>query len=742
MESMKVRLLFLVTAIIALFAGTVMGDSEFFKKFKRDYDDLNMDLLNNMGEKAKIKDFVYHKDIATFTFKEGVIHLLRYIEGRPTTAIFVGRGNAKIIVPAHVERKALEGISRDSIVNEDFEVAIIRMADDFDLLLKEQFTFELKELKWKTFTIAKQSHGEQFFKPSLLHTYDNYFQLLRSIYERSGNGYFWIDFNRYIFSFDPNRPEQVAVDYEFGVADLIAAPAAAFQRKEIGIYKDRQMSDIRYPTTILEKRGRIEMGGIDGLALDSAEVTVTLLLNVDSLRFISLFLPTILDEDSIYFNGQPVDYHRRRDFDFIGIILPEYRYRGDTLQLTIWYHGKNFNRFLPYVENPQVCPHNFTFTVPKNFNYFMPGMSAIEPLDNKRSQFFVSSSNQYNDFYFHVYPSDIDTLPVQSDVGIMLNFLKQRHISKRLTPCFISDDVFQASIVDAFNYMTARLGSPPNTFVEYIVPERLATMPGLIMVPQTSCALEGRMTDVGGFDVEAGVAVARQWFGSLLRPASDREMWIIDAVPQYLSLMFLHNKQGVTYLNNLIRRRDSIYTDVERKWDIPIACGSCANASIRTNKGIWLLHMLRFLMYDLEQRMEGKFLRFLQELAITCNARTFTNEDIINLAEKHYGQPLDWFFQQWLYGRNLPEFNVEYKIYQRGDEHFINVKVATKGVDPSFIMPVAMQVVEDDDNWTYLRETVSVPQTEFTLGPFASKPKKFVFNEFYSVLSKDKVKKK
>lgn len=739
---MKAKSFLWVIIVTGLLAGATFAESEFFKKFKQGYAALDMDLLNNMGELATIKDFVYHKDVATFTFEEGIIHLLRYVEGRPTTAIFVGKGNAKIQVPSHVERQGLQGIARDSVVDEDFEVAFIRMADDFDLRLKGKFTFEPKELTWKTFTIAKQAQGEVFFKPMVLHTYDNYFQLLRSLYERSSDGYFWVDFNRYVFTFDPNLPEQAVVAYEFEGGDVVAKEGAVCQRKEIGIYDDHQMSHIPYPTTIIEKHGNIEMGGLDGLAMEKAEVTIKVLVNADSLRFVSLFLPSKFKEDSIYLDDQAVDYYRRKDFDFIGIILPEYRYRGDTLQFTLWYKGKGFDRFLPYVENPQACAHSFTFTAPKGFNYYMPGMSAVEPLDDKREQFSVTSSNLYNEFYFYSYASDVDTISVPSEIGITLNFLKPKHVPKRLLTCFIPDEQFQNSLVAAFNYMTAHLGGPPNTFLVYITPDGLLSMPGLIEAPQTACVTEGPMEAAGGFDAVAGIAAAGQWFGALLRPASHRETWITDALPQYLSVLFLQNKRGATYYTNMLTRRDSVYTVAERKRDMPLATGRRANSTIRTNKGVWLLHMLRFLMYDLETQSEGSFWRFLQELSITCNTREFTNKDFIDLAEKHYGQLLDWFFKQWLYGRNFPEFKVEYRIHQKGNEYFISAKVATKGVDTDFTMPVIMRVIGDDDKSTFLRQTIGGLETQFELGPFTSKPKELVFNEFYSVLSKDKVKKK
>ncbi|HWR81676.1 MAG TPA: hypothetical protein VN285_00075 [Candidatus Deferrimicrobium sp.] len=740
---MKTRTCLIITlAWVAVLAANAAGETEFFRKFKADYAALDMDLLNNPAEAADIREFVYRKDLATFTFHEGQFHLLRHIDGRPTTAIFVGRGNARIDVPSRLERQALAGVTRDSVVDEDFEVAFIRMADDFDLQLREKFSFAPTQLSWKTFTIAKQAQGEQFFKPIILHTYDNYFQLLRSHYERRADGYFWIDFNRYVFSFDPNRPEQVAIDYELGMSDMAATASVSLQRQEIGVYDDYRLSDITFPTTIVEKSGTLVAGGMDGFAIDSAAVTIRVALNRDSLRFLSLFLPAVLNEDSIYLNGRPVEFYRRKDFNFIGIIMPEYRQRGDTLLFTLYYHGKNFDWCLPYVENPQVCPHNLTFVVPKGYNYYVPGMSALEPLDGKRNRFTVSSTNQYRQFYFHAYPSGIDTIPRQTQAGITLNFLKAGHLSKRLMDCFINEELFQSSITGAFDQLTTYLGLPPNTFVEYIVPERLESMPGVIMVPQTSCATEGVMEVVGGFDIDAGVGVARQWFGSLMRPASDREVWIGEALPHYLALLYVQGTRGAAYQTNLVRRRDSIYTDVERKWKMPLAAGSRAKAAMRINKGVWLVHMLRFLMYDLDTKSEARFLQFLQDLAIRCNSGTFTNEDFIRLAEKSYGQSLEAFFRQWLYGRNFPEFNVEYKIDQAADGYFIDVNVAMKGVDAAFTAPVAMHVTEEGGHATYTRQTIAGPQSQFRLGPFADKPKQFVFNEFYSVLSKDDVKKK
>ncbi|MFQ5453459.1 MAG: hypothetical protein ACE5D6_04655, partial [Candidatus Zixiibacteriota bacterium] len=669
------------------------------------------------------------------------IHLLRYVDGRPTTAIFIGKGNAVIDIPSHVERQSLLSITGDSLVNEVFKICFIRIADDFDLKLKERFPFTEKELKWKEFTQIKQAQGEFFFKPVIQHFYDNYFQLLSSVYERSQDGYFWIDFNRYIFNYDPHQPEQVIISYEFLPGDLVDTKAAVFQKKEINIYDDVKMSTINYPTTSISKHGTFEMGGMDGAKLMNAETEMKLVVNVDSLKYISTFLHFNLKIDSIYSNGKPVDYYRRKDFNFVGIILPEYKHKGDTITLTYWYKGKKFDYSLPYVEDPTPAEHSFTFLIPKDYNYLMPGMEEISTYNNKLVQFEVNPGKPYHKFFFQPYATGYDTVQEISDLGISVNFLKSKYFSKK-QPCYVSDKQYRTTIMDAFNFMSNKIGNPFGIFELYVYPDNFYTMPGIVEVPQIICHSAGILSELGGFHIFAGYSVARQWFGSQTKPTSNRDYWIGSAAAEYLSMLFIHNSLKGVYFTNLVSRRDSIYTLNEIHEDRPLGVGNRVSKSISSNRGVWLFHMLRFLMYDIATNNEKKFYRFLNELSITCNSKKFSAEDFIHLAEKHYGQSLDWFFKQWLYSFGFPHYEVEYSIAQRGNEYYINATVETKGVDQAFHMPVILRVEDKNENSLFFRENVTGTEYNFELGPFTSKPKKFIFNEFYSVLSKDKVKKK
>ncbi|RKX28508.1 MAG: hypothetical protein DRP47_04165 [Candidatus Zixiibacteriota bacterium] len=745
---------YLTAFVVFLIAATCVA-TDFFEEFEANYKVLDQDLLNNMGEVAAVSNFVYQKDVSTFTLKEGTIHLLRYVHGRPTTAIFIGQGHASITIPSHTERQGLLKVAGDSTVDEDFEILFVRMADDFDLKLKEQFTFEQQQLDWKMFQPAKQAQGELFFKSNIHHPRDNYFQLLRSLYKRAQDGYFWADFNRWVFSYDPNRPECIEVAYEYQGGDILATVGAKFQQQENKVYDDLAMSNIPYATTIVSKTGDLYLSGTDGRRIDMASTTVKMAINADSLRFLSMYLQFNLNLDSVLYKEKRLNFIRRKTFEFFGLILPEYVYQGDTIELNCFYHGTNFDHFMPYVDNPAPCLHNLTFTVPKGYNYYMPGMSKSEKINGKQIRFTSSSPALYSKFFFHAYAGGIeDTIPVVSDIGMTLNFLSAKHIKKR-QQCYITHEKYRQSITDAFNYFSATFGPPPNTFVEYIIPEGFQSMPGMIKSPQLACVTEGGWAALGGYDFISGNAVARQWFGSTMRPATNREKWTTEALPEYMCLMFLQSHiKGGTYYTNIYARRDSLYTAQGLGRDLPLVIGDRVNTftdedsqddyleTIRANKGIWMLHMLRFLMYDLETGSEVPFIKFLQRLFLLVNNKTYTNADIVALAEKYYGEKLDWLFDHWLYGVDFPTFKVTYSIEQRDGKFYMPIDVTTENVEVNYSQPVILRVKHGDGSSTFKRETISGTGTHLELGPYDIKPEKLVFNEFFSVLSRDDVTRK
>ncbi len=727
-----------IALAMALVLGSLAyGDSDVFKKFRSDYATLDQDMLNNDCEVATITNFVYRKDVATFTFTDGKLYLLRYIDNRPTTAIFMGSGHATVDIPSHVERQGLVYASGDSLVDQDFEVCFMRIGDDFDLRVKEKFSFTTRQMNYGDFNIAKKAQGELHFRPIIQHDYDNYFTLLRSVYERKEDGFFWADFNRYEFSFDPNRPEEVQMAYERVGGDLVNTKAVCMQRRERNIYDDGTMSAIVYPTTIVKRGGTFEMNGLDGKTLRGVG-EIGVLVNADSLKYLSTFLHYHLGLDSIAIDGARADYWRRRDFNFVGILLPRTYLRGDTISVRMWYDGRNFTTILPYVENPARTPYSVTFTAPGDFEYLMADMSAPIKRDGKVS-FTVETTQPYDQFDFDAFSNAFQKFPLATNFGLSLTILKSPHITKKDYDCFVPDDIYRNTIQQAFNFLGARLGNPPNIFDVSVLPEGGLALPGTAEITQVHCISDG----TGGFHLVAASQAARQWFGAQTRPASEREMWLVDALSEYLGLMFVQEAlPGGAFYSELVQRRNLMDSVLGRNMDMPLAVASSRIPdSLRAYKGAWVLHALRNVMLDLNatSNKDAHFLKCLAELVYVANNTTFTNADIQKIAEKHYGQPLDWFFNQWVYGRNFPEYKVTYTVAPKESQFVVDVNAAVSRVSASFQMPVIIRVELEDGTSSFVHQMISGAGGSFQLGPFASKPKGFFFNEFFSVLSSDKV---
>ncbi len=735
-----------LVSFLFLIPVEVIAKSEFMKEFKKKYSSLNLPLENSYGEVAEISNFTYKKDVATFTFVKGEIHLLRFVDERPTAALFIGNGRADITVPDGIEKVSLLAVTRDSLVSENFQVCFIRFADNLDLLLREKFSFKKERLDWKAFNASRKAQSEIFFRPVIFHQIDNQLQLLHSLYERDASGYFWADFNRYNFNYDPNRPEQVRVAYEFEGGDVVPTEASVFQEEEAAKTTNSQMSDIAYPTTILKNRSEITIGGLDGRTIDNCQSNIQLLLNSDSTKFISLFLHYNLRLDSVYLNGNEVDYFRRKDFKQIVVIPQNYFYQGDTINVTLWYKGKNFDNPIPYVENPSPSENSITFLLPKGYNLVAPGLGKLKEYNKKLNTVESTPQKLSRKYYYQAYASGFDTIQIVSSTGISLNFLKSKAITKK-DDCYIPDKIYQSAILMGFEYFINNFGGPQGTFVEYVYPEgyRLS-MPGMIKVPQVVCIRNDYFKALGGFNILAGKSLSLQWFGELLHMRSSRESWISSAVQEYMMLMQLEGElKGGQFFSNLLIKKDSLFQVLSLNREVPLATSTRLDqklpvATIQNCKGAWIFHMLRMLMLDTNDLTDKKFRKFMQEIIFRFNSKSFDNNYLIEIAEKHYGESLDWFFNQWLYGTGIPNFDAKYKISKVGGEYFIDLDVTVSGVSKDFMAPTIISIEENDNN-SFVRENISAGKNSFRYGPYDEEPKELQLNEFLSVLSKDKLEK-
>lgn len=725
--------------ILIMFAAQLAhaGKSEYLKQFKVDYKALDAEILKYISERVDVTDFVYQKDFATFTFKSGSFYLLRHVQGRPTAAIFIGEGNCQIDPVIPNERRTLGWCSGKETVDEDFESCFIRFGDDLDLALAAYPTQEHK-IAWREFNTYKRAQAEFYFRPVTFHEYDNYFQLLRSVYDRKVDGYFWIDFNDYVFKYDPSLAEPTVIAYELEGGQLTINEVVSLKRSGDTDQTNYSMSNQTYPTTLVSRSGLLRLSGMTGQNIDEAAINLQIQVNRDSTKFVSLFLHYNLEIDSILYRGQQCDYWRRRDFTFVGLILPEYRLAGEILDLTIFYHGKNYTIGFPFVKNPFPSETNIDLYGSIDFDYFFPGKSDVQKAEGRFNKFLIAPEDSYRHLYLQPVSNGFDTLTKLTSSGSEVKFLKSDRYAKSQAAFFTPDKKYEEAIMQALDYMSPRLGERPTADPLFIYPDSILSIPGLIELKQ----LVDYDDQTGALASQAGLQVARQWFGPLMKPATDRELWCTNAFPDYLGLRFaLEAVGGKKFFSQLLLRQHTIERAADRHKNMPPGAGDRASVEIRTAKGSWIVHMLRYLMYDPKRPAEVDFLKFVREFAQKSNQATFTNQDLVEIAESYYGEELDGFFDTWLFGNEIPRYDVKFETIEQDGEFYVTVDLDVSRVSEAYAMPVWFRVVVLDENEYFHESTVAGEQT-LELGPFLAEPTDLIFNEFLSVLCKSHVSKK
>ena len=158
-------------------------------------------------------------------------------------------------------------------------------------------------------------------------------------------------------------------------------------------------------------------------------------------------------------------------------------------------------------------------------------------------------------------------------------------------------------------------------------------------------------------------AIAHQWWGVSVSPATKDDWWLSDGFSRYSEAMYVENAAGAAGLEEAVKDMsvgalayDTVPLSSASKLDI----FSTEFQSLATDKGAMILHMLRWVLG------EDKYNKTMREFAGTYAGKSATMDDFRAIAEKNYGEQLTWFFSQWLDSTGAPEFKVKYTTYRLG----------------------------------------------------------------------------
>ena len=220
--------------------------------------------------------------------------------------------------------------------------------------------------------------------------------------------------------------------------------------------------------------------------------------------------------------------------------------------------------------------------------------------------------------------------------------------------------------------------------------------------------------------------LAHQWFGDKITCKNWESIWLNEGFASYSEAIYTEATGGKVAYDNYMKgfmtsaktAKGTIYVqDVNNINEI-------FNSPRTYRKGASVLHMLRGIVGD------DKFFKILQTYVASKNAYgNAVTEDFQAIAEQVYGQKLDYFFKQWIFGQSYPKYKFQWSSSPQSDgTHKVKAEVSQNiNTNPVFFtMPIQLRIPIGLRDTTITVFNDRDPQTfEFTL---KEKPKEVIFD--------------
>ena len=257
--------------------------------------------------------------------------------------------------------------------------------------------------------------------------------------------------------------------------------------------------------------------------------------------------------------------------------------------------------------------------------------------------------------------------------------------------------------------------------------------------------------------------VAHQWWGHTVGFRSYRDQWMSEGFANTSASIFLQmTRSKPDDFLNFWKEERRLLTEKNEFGFRPIDVGP-VTMGIRLSspkagwniygdlvypKGAYILHMIRMMMWSPKDG-DARFKATMQDFVNTYRLQAATTEDFKAIVEKHMApgmdldgnQTMDWFFNEYVYGTDLPAYHFDGDATPNGDGWKLHFKLTQSGVGADFKNLVPFYLELADGNVIRLgkisikgpnsvERTVQLPKTPAPI-------KKVLINYYYDVLCTD-----
>jgi hypothetical protein len=714
--------------------------------------------------KAPVSWLVLNRDVGRFTFESGNFYLLTPVGGRTVGAVFLGKGVFAFSPPSPIEQERLVRFQKTRSLSVPFSSVAFLFADS-----------TLSELQAKLAFGPGQAPNDvrQLFKSALDEVGDAdskslHPDLMSSFLNNQSSGVFYAyvsptSGSPLMFMLNPHEVEGVSLAQRtrrYGwtrQTEVISRFPAGRQARD-GQSTGERLGDaaIRHYHIVTSLT---PSGSGDLSFVAAAELDITADAPIGPWIAFSLFEKLRVDS-ARWETGEPATVFKGKDATLLWVKLQRQLQPGETRKLRLYYRGDLIDRWDDFffikssaqwyprpLEGRSLATFDLTFHSPKGKLLASVGEQVESKTSgNTTMSRWVSTAPirnaSFNLGFFKDHRIQEEGIPpvtvlISEDAHRRIGYLRQKNMKETVG----------ADVAKSLRFFQHVYGTVPTKqfFATEIPYSHGEAFPGLVHLSWATF----HQTDHEGLDeVFRAHEVAHQWWGIGVDFSSYHDQWLSEGFATFSGLWYLQTvrKDNAKYFGLLHRWRDQTLENSEER--APIWLGYRTASSRDTTgydvlvykKGAWVLHMLRVMMLDLKTMNEDRFTETMRDFYRSYQGKRASTEDFRRVAEQHLGADLGWFFDQWIYGTDVPSYRVAYHTEPaEGGQYRVKLRVQQENVSDDFQMYVPVTLDLGDDRIARLRVKVRGPKSEIDLPLMPAKPKTLRFNDLDGVLAEVKM---
>ncbi len=699
-------------------------------------------------------------DHAEISFSQSTeLFVLPPIDGTQWGLLFRGNGRIVIEPPTSVERFALEQHLGESIFERRFERARLYASPELISHITDGLDLEVRQLPGRL---------TKFFRNAKDRTDDEKVNIEAAIVAEIAGDHgevAWFDFmsadGRYAVLHAGTATESFRLLKTSGsrVGDFFETVISCFPKRYYdsgGSWKHRPRQRVIEPlsyTIDAELTGREHI---------RCRTRVRLLPLVDSIYSLVSMIYYKTDIDSVFGTAGDSLYVSKMDEEpALTVFFNSPLMRGDTTELTYYYtsedliqkdFGGNYyistqTNWYPSYSLHQPAQFDLRFRCPKKLTLASIGMQAADSIsgDYRYTRWVTPQPEKYAAFNYGYF----DTLTVREEnVQTVIVYRGESHrgdlFSKDMRRVVASD------IIGSLRFFNFKFGDIPYDpiLVTEIPFSHGQGSPGLLSLSRSSFKRNVPLWT----SLFRAHEVAHQWWGHIVQYDNYHDQWISEGFAEFSGAWFVETRYDYDRYLEVVEnwRKRIVQKGGGHGWDYsmgteagPIWLGRRLSSSqsddyydIMYCKGAYVLHMLRCMMRDWARDSDEDFSEMMRDFITTYYREPASTLDFQNIVERHVGKPMDWFFDQWVFGIDVPELDYDANIHERDGKFLVDLTIEQSRVSDSFISIVPIRLVFDDELSIVMSVQAKGHLTETTLPPLDFKPKDIEFNYFKGALER------